>query len=52
MGLEFTNEMITDIIGYVQDVFADLMPLILIVVGIGLGIFIFQAVVSSLRNKE
>jgi len=40
---------ITSMLGYVQQLLTDLKPLLIPVIAIGLGIFIFWAVVSALK---
>lgn len=52
MGLEFTGEMIEDVLGYMQGAFSDLAPLILVVVGLGLGLWVVGGVISAFRAKE
>jgi F0F1-type ATP synthase assembly protein I len=51
MGFEFTSGMIEAVIGYVQDFFSDMSPLIFIVASVSLGLFIFEAIVSAFRKK-
>lgn len=51
IGITFTEEMMTSTIGYIGDVISDLLPLILIVVAIGIGLWIFEAVISSIKQK-
>lgn len=50
MGLDFTGEMVEGVIGYVSDIFGDLMPIIIVVVAIGLGCFIFVAITSAIKK--
>jgi hypothetical protein len=50
MGLNFTGEMIDGVIGYISDIFGDLMPIIIVVVAIGLGCFIFVAITSAIKK--
>jgi len=40
---------ISSMLGYVQQLLTDLKPLLIPVIAIGLGIFIFWAVVSALK---
>jgi F0F1-type ATP synthase assembly protein I len=51
MGLNFTGEMVEGVIGYISDIFSDLLPIIIVVIAIGLGCFIFMAITSAIKNK-
>jgi hypothetical protein len=43
---------ISGIIGYISDLTGDFMPLILLVTGVTLGLWIFEAVLNSIKNKQ
>lgn len=43
---------ITNLIGYVEDLLTDLTPLLLPIIGVGVGIFIYWAIVSSISGKK
>lgn len=43
---------ISGIIDYIGDLTGDFMPLILLVTGVTLGLWIFEAVLGSIRNKK
>lgn len=45
-----TSENITTMLGYVEDLVTDLTPLLLPILGISLGIFIFWAIISSIKK--
>jgi len=44
-----TPENITTMLGYVKDLILDLTPLLLPIIGVGLGIIILYAIISSIR---
>jgi len=50
MGIEFTNEMLNQMIGYIGNVFSDLSGLLLLIVGVGLGLAIVGAIVRMIRS--
>ena len=50
MGLNFTSEMINQIIGYVGDVFSDLSGLLLLIIGVGLGLIVIGAIISAVKR--
>jgi len=50
MFLEIGETEITTMLGYVKGLIGDLTPLLLIVLAIGLGIFIFWAIVSAIKG--
>lgn len=50
MGLEFTSGMITTLIGYITDIFADMSGLILLIVGVALGLFVVGAILRIVRD--
>lgn len=50
MFLEITELNITTMLDYVKGLIGDLTPLLLIVLAIGLGIFIFWAIVSAIKG--
>jgi hypothetical protein len=48
--LEISPENITDMLGYVKGLLSDLQPLLLIIIAVGLGIFIFWAIVGAIKS--
>lgn len=50
MGLEFTSEMITAIVGYIGNIFSDMSGLLLLIVGVGLGLFVIGAIIAAVRR--
>jgi len=50
MGLDFTSEMIDDVIGYVGDIFSDMSNLILLIVGVAVGLMVIGAIISAVRG--
>lgn len=51
MGLNFTEGMITSMIGYIGDVFSDMSNLILLIVGVALGLMVVGAIVHMVRGN-
>ncbi len=49
MGIEFTGTMVSEIVGYIGDVFADLSGLILLIVGVGLGLIVVSVIIKMIR---
>jgi len=47
--LTITAEDITAMLGYVSDIIGDLTPLLLPIIAVGVGIFIFWAIVKALK---
>lgn len=45
-----TSENITTVISYVSTVFNDLSPIILLIVGVGLGLLVVGVIIKSLRG--
>lgn len=50
MFLTWTDAMTTTILANVTGLISDLTPLLLIIVGIGIGLIVFHAVVSAIRG--
>lgn len=50
MFLDIGQEEITTMLGYVQGLIGDLTPLLLVVLAVGLGIFIFWAIISAIKS--
>jgi F0F1-type ATP synthase assembly protein I len=48
--LTISGENITTMLGYTTDLLTDLNPLLLIVVGVGVGIFVFWAIVNAIKH--
>ena len=47
--LTITAEDITTMLGYVSDIIGDLTPLLLPIIAVGVGIFIFWAIIKALK---
>jgi hypothetical protein len=47
---EITGDDITLMLGYTKDLISNLSPLLLIVVGVSLGIFIFWAIIGAIKS--
>ncbi|GAI36087.1 unnamed protein product [marine sediment metagenome] len=47
--ITITTEDITSMIGYIKDFLIDLTPLLLPIVAVAVGIFIFWAIVKAIR---
>lgn len=41
---------ITTMIGYMSDLFSDLSPIILLIVGVGLGLMVISVILRTLRG--
>lgn len=39
-----------EIIGYMSEIFSDLSPIILLIVGVGLGLMVVGVIIKSLRG--
>jgi len=50
MFIEISTSSISTMLDYVKGLLGDLTPLLLIVLAIGLGVFIFWAIVSAIRG--
>jgi hypothetical protein len=50
MGLEFTGDMIDDIIGYIGSIFSDMSNLVLLIVGVSLGLIVIGAIISIIKR--
>lgn len=48
--ITITDQNITDMLGYVSDLLTDLTPLLLPIVAVGVGIFIFWAIVKAIKS--
>jgi len=48
--LEISPADISEMLGYVKGLISDLQPLLLIIIAVGLGIFIFWAIVSAIKG--
>ncbi|GAH98432.1 unnamed protein product [marine sediment metagenome] len=48
--ITITSEDITSMIGYISDFLIDLTPLLLPIVAVGVGIFIFWAIVKAIKS--
>jgi len=50
MGFAITGDMVGDVIGYAADLFLDLSPLVLLIVGFGLATIFISAVIGAIRK--
>jgi len=50
MFLDITTENMTELFGYVKGLLGDLSPLLLMVVAVGLGMFIFWGIISAIKG--
>ncbi len=48
--ITITEGMMTEMLGYVGDIFTDLSPIILLIVGVSLGLMVITVIVNSLRG--
>jgi len=48
--LTWAPEDTTAMIGYMSDLFTDLTPLLVIIVGIGVGLIVVQAILKAIRG--
>lgn len=48
--IEITEGMMTDLIGYISEVFSDLSPIILLIVGVGVGLMVIGVIIKALRG--
>lgn len=51
LGVNISSENITTMLGYVSDVFNDLKLVIFIILAVGIGLWIVEALISALRPK-
>lgn len=52
MGIQFTPDMMSSILGYVGDIFNDVKLPVLLICGIALGFFILNRILQSMREIE
>jgi len=50
MFLEITPANITELLGYAKGLIVDLTPLLLLIIGVGLGVIVFMAVINSIKR--
>lgn len=50
MFLEISGADITLLLGYVKGLIIDLTPLLLIIVGVGVGVIVFEAVINAIKK--
>jgi hypothetical protein len=50
IGMNFTGEMIDEVVDWIGSVFSDLSPLLLLIVGVGVGLIVIGAIISALRR--
>jgi len=51
-GTFFTIDegMMTDLLGYVGDLFTDVSPILLLIVGVSLALMVISVIINSLRH--
>lgn len=52
MGIQFTPDMISSILGYVRDIFLDIKLPVLLICGVALGFFIIDGILKAIRGTE
>lgn len=50
LGLQYTGEMVSTTIAYIGSVFSDMSGLLLLIVGVGLGLIVIGAIISTIRK--
>jgi type II secretory pathway component PulF len=50
IGVNFTSGMIDQVVVWISNVFSDLSPLLLLIVGVGVGLIVIGAIISALRR--
>lgn len=50
MFLDISGADITLLLGYVKGLIIDLTPLLLIIVGVGVGVIVFEAVINAIKK--
>lgn len=48
----FTSEDITSIIGYIGEVFTDVKPLLFVIIGLSIGLWILGSVIRALAERH
>lgn len=48
--VEITEPMMTDMLGYISEIFSDLSPVILLVIGVGVGLMVIGVIIKALRG--
>lgn len=48
--IEITEGNMTAIVGYIGTIFSDLAPLILLIVGVGVGLMIISVIIKALKG--
>jgi len=48
--LTWSGDDTTAMIGYMSDLFTDLSPLLIIIIGIGMGIIVVGAIIKAIRG--
>lgn len=48
--VEITEGMMTDVVGYIGTIFSDLSPIILLIVGVGVGLMVIGVIIKALRG--
>jgi hypothetical protein len=47
---EISGDDITTLLGYIAQVFSDLSPIILLIVGVGVGLMVIAVIIKALRG--
>ncbi|GAH98236.1 unnamed protein product [marine sediment metagenome] len=50
--LTISTDNVSTTIAYIKDLIGDLMPLLLIVMAVGIGLIIFEVIVSVIRGRK
>jgi len=52
LGTFFTisGDMMDDLLGYVGDLFTDVSPILLLIVGVSLGLMVISVIITTLRR--
>ena len=45
-----TSDMMDDLLGYVGDLFTDISPILLLIVGVSLSLMVISVIINSLRH--
>lgn len=51
LGIQFTWDDVADALSYVGALTSDLLPILLIILAVGIGLWIAESIISSLKNK-
>lgn len=51
LGIQFTWEDVADALEYTHALASDLLPILLIILAVGIGLWVAEAIIASLRKK-